>query len=315
MHRAVFLIAPFVFSLANASAASSTEVLGRPCWIEDASAKGETVWLLCQDGGLLRTADGGSAWAGHAVPASGKLRGIAFLDARRGFVVGDAGTLLATGDGGENWRPVETPATDRLTAIHFVGELGWAAGMGGMMLHTKDGGKTWRRQITGTTQPLEDVYFADPQHGWAVGWVGTILRTTDGGAVWREVRSEAAQWSLNAVYFRGTKDGWAAGFGGQILRTRDGGETWQALASPVRGTLTSILFDRAGGGWIAGDSHLLHSGDGGETWRVVPVEGSPFLSRVLAVGEAVWAVGPFSVVRQAGGGWKEFVPRAGTPPA
>ena len=51
-------------------------------------------------GAVLRTSDGGETWAPQTV-ISPRLRGVFFLDTRRGWVVGDNGTIRHTTSGGE----------------------------------------------------------------------------------------------------------------------------------------------------------------------------------------------------------------------
>lgn len=304
------LLASFLSSAVPASAAP-------PCWLRDGSASGRTVWLLCQEGKILRSDDQGAKWQQQTLPSQVSLYAIAFLDARRGFVAGDRGTLLATEDGGSNWKPVSVATQERLTAIFFVGEMGWVAGGGGVILHSSDGGRNWRAQASGVSQALEDLYFVDAQHGWAAGWIGTILRTTDGGRTWEQVRSTAILWSLNAIYFRDAKNGWAVGFAGQIVRSRDGGVTWEAQTSTAKSWLTSVVFDSSNRGWIAGHDALLMSADGGESWKAVRLNELLFLTRLLPVNGSLWAIGQFGVLKQSGAdaAWKELEAFAARAPA
>jgi len=51
-------------------------------------------------GAVLRTSDGGETWAPQAVSSQYRLRGVFFLDVRRGWVVGDNGTIRHTTSGG-----------------------------------------------------------------------------------------------------------------------------------------------------------------------------------------------------------------------
>ena len=243
----------------------------------------------------------GATWTKNETGAKERLRAMAFLDANRGFVIGDHGLLLATEDGGKKWqaRPLETK--EHLMDVTFVGESGWISGFQGVLLHSADGGRTWTKQKTGTTQTLETVFFLDQDHGWTVGWAGTILLTTDGGKTWKQVRSDAATWSLTSVQFRDPQNGWMVGFAGQILRSHDGGLTWQAQASPIKSWLTSVLFDSSNRGWITYDDGFLVSEDGGESWKNVPLEGQYFLSRLLKVDQSLWVIGQSVALKQSGG--------------
>jgi photosystem II stability/assembly factor-like uncharacterized protein len=273
------------------------------CWMRDGAAPSKsTVYALCEQGSLWATADGGTTWSKRETTAKERLRAMAFVDDKRGFVIGDHGLLLATADGGHKWETRTIDTTEHLMDITFVGESGWISGFQGVLFHTSDGGRTWEKQKTGTTQTLETVYFFDATHWWAVGWAGTILLTTDGGKIWKPVLSDAATWSLTSVSFKDPQNGWMVGFAGQILRTRDGGLTWKALTSPVKGWLTSIAFDSGNRGWITYDDGFLVSDDGGETWKSSPLDGQNFLAKLIKVDQAVWAMGQSVMFKQAPGG-------------
>jgi photosystem II stability/assembly factor-like uncharacterized protein len=276
------------------------------CEVEDAGAGPAGVWLLCEDHRLLLSPDEGKSWQARSIPTESRLKSAAFVDARRGFVVGYAGTLFATEDGGNAWRKVDLPIQDNLTDIDFKGESGWIVGYGGAVLHTDDGGRTWAQQKSGVTQPLECLFFLDAKNGWAGGWIGNITRTTDGGHTWTPGKVPTMAWTVNAIYFKDPVNGWAVGFAGQILRTKDGGVTWTSASSPTTFSLTSILFDGSGTGWIAADNDLLVSKDGGEKWVLLDVEGRPFLNRILRVGNSLWAVGQYNLLQLAPGSqeWK-----------
>ena len=76
-------------------------------WLRDAAAPGNgVVYTLCEQGGLWATVDGGATWNKRDTAAPERARAMAFLDANRGFVIGDRGMLLSTADGGKKWQPV-----------------------------------------------------------------------------------------------------------------------------------------------------------------------------------------------------------------
>jgi photosystem II stability/assembly factor-like uncharacterized protein len=261
----ILLFAAIVSSTAEAAVVSS-------CPIRDVSASSSALWLLCADGRIAVTDDGGATWSEREIPVQEALRGVESLDSQRAFVVGDRGTLLATDDAGRTWTQASVPTDENLTSVSFLGESGWVTGWGGVMLHSPDGGLTWERQPTHLSQALEQVHFTDLDHGWAVGWVGVIIRTVDGGKTWQQVRDPAALWSLSSVYFRDPQEGWAVGFMGQILRSRDGGQTWEKQTSPVQRWLMSVFFDNGGRGWIAAEDGVLVSDDGGDSWQYNQIE-------------------------------------------
>jgi photosystem II stability/assembly factor-like uncharacterized protein len=282
------------------------------CYLRDAMAPaGSTAYLMCEQGLVYVTTDGGATWAARDTGAAQLLHAVYFSDATHGFVVGDQGTLLATADGGKTWQARTSGTTEHLLAIYALGNQAWASGFDGTLLYSADGGVTWVKQKSGTTMSLEGLYFLDPDHGWAVGWSGTILRTTDGGKKWETIKTDAASWSLAAVHFRDLKNGWATGFLGELLRSRDGGATWEAEKSPTPSELTSVTLDRDNHVWVAADDQILESDDG-DQFRSVPVENHPFIAKLFPLGGSMWALGELGLFKQtAAGQWKRdenFVP-------
>src|SRR6185436_4548010 len=63
------------------------------CWLRDAASPAlSTVYALCEQGTLWVTTDGGTKWEGRSMGATVPLRAMAFMDAKHGIAVGDAGT-------------------------------------------------------------------------------------------------------------------------------------------------------------------------------------------------------------------------------
>jgi photosystem II stability/assembly factor-like uncharacterized protein len=276
------------------------------CYLRDASAPtASSAFLLCEQGLVYATNDGGATWTAHDTGAAVTMHAISFSDANHGLVGGEAGTVLATADGGNTWQVRKTGSTEHVLTIFTLGAHAWVGGFDGAILYSSDGGATWAKQKAGTTMALEDIFFLDPDHGWAVGWSGTILRTADGGKNWQSIKTDAASWSLAAVHFNDLKNGWAVGFAGQLLHSSDGGATWVAQKSPAQSWLTSVEMDPAKRLWIAGDDQLLVSEDGGATWRGIPVA-NMFVSRVFPLGGSMRALGELGILKQGGASGLEW---------
>ena len=130
-------------------------------------------------GGVLRTLDGGQTWevqdAGN--PEGTELSDVDFIDAKTGYVVGDAGFAARTTDGGQTWKKLPTGVTGRLLAVDAItAESAFFAGEAGTALATNDGGATFNVLATGTEKDLRDVSMKDDKTGYVVGQGGTILR-------------------------------------------------------------------------------------------------------------------------------------------
>ena len=150
-----------------------------------------------------------------------------FVDAFRGWAVGDFGVILTTSNGGTNWTLQTSGVLTELNDVAFAadGLRGWAVGAGGVILATTDGGSHWAQQSAGmtVTRRLTSIDAVDATHAWAVGEWGVIVATTN-GATWAEQASGTDRY-LIGVAFTDATHGWACGQFGTILATTTGGVT------------------------------------------------------------------------------------------
>ncbi|MBI5256717.1 MAG: PKD domain-containing protein [Burkholderiales bacterium] len=109
-----------------------------------ASADGSTLWRIePQDSSRLsRSSDGGTTWVPMPVPAGSELRGLWFIDARTGWLVGEGGLVLATTDGGQTWQRQDSGSSATLHTVHALDAATvWVAGGRGTVLATATGGR------------------------------------------------------------------------------------------------------------------------------------------------------------------------------
>ena len=127
------------------------------------------------------------------------LHDVCFVDATRGWAVGDRGTIWHTGDGGRNWQLQESGVACTLWSVSFLdAATGWAAGgfshpylhtSSGVVLATRDGGRHWYRDRGGLLPDLKRIGFFDAKRGWAAGnssplFPGGVFSSRDGGRSW-----------------------------------------------------------------------------------------------------------------------------------
>ena len=232
------------------------------------AASATEAWLLSAGPGdrsrVYHTADAGRSWQlqwTNAEPA-GFYDCLAFWDARRGVVYGDAvdGSLrvLRTADGGRSWRLV--PAAQLPAALPSEG--GFAAsgtcvttgadgrawiGAGNTtrarVFRTTDYGATWSAAeaplVTGEGAGLTSISMVDASNGFGFGGnlgardtrTDNVARTTDGGRTWTLLPHLAmAGAAYGGVAVPGT-DGRAlvaVGPGGADV-SLDGGRSWTTL--------------------------------------------------------------------------------------
>ena len=258
---------------------------------------------------FVTTGDGSWYWL-NPLPQGNTLRGVQFIDASRGWAVGDGGTIITTANGGTTWNSGYSTTSADLHAISFAdAEHGWAVGAGGAIQATTDAGISWKAQDSLTTATLNGVAFGDVRDGYAVGG-STIRATTDGGATW------AVQWvggsDLNAVACSGATRAWAVGKSGTIVATTNGGAAWNKLPSPLTTDLYAVDFFNATHGWAVGASGAILVCSDGATWTR-QTSGTPLDLNGVAFADAThgWAGGADGIVLMTSDGGTTWTRKSG----
>jgi photosystem II stability/assembly factor-like uncharacterized protein len=246
-------------------------------------------------------------WLGDA-----ELAAVSFLDADRGWVVGDRGVIWHTSDGGRNWALQNSGVTCRLEAVQFLdANNGWAAGgwtqpytheTRGCILRTRDGGRTWQ-SIPGLLLPgLVHIKFFDAKSGWAMGdasplFPAGVFRTDDGGRTWSPIpNGESLGWVTGD--FRDVRSGAVAGLAGSLATVTTGELRPGRMPSSDNRFVRRLQLVGPSGGWLVGDGGLvMTTADGGTTWArssgALPesVAGQLDFRALATLGSHVWIAG------------------------
>ena len=215
-------------------------------------------------------------WQAVALPQPAPeraLHGIAFADARHGWIVGAQGFCAATTDGGAAWSLKETGSPATLRSVFFTEPArGWIGGDGDVAGPSRGG--------------IIHIVFTRPAHA------GTLLRTRDGGATWTNiwlptnfeipclastdkrlvVGTSAGSDHLDGdliVYELGKTRLFCSGYRSIFAVSPAGPEQWIAVGAPVSVGFTpappSPLYKER-------NARILRSRDDGKTWE--PARGS-----------------------------------------
>ena len=261
---------------------------------------------------IIKTSNAGEDWIVQNCDIDDNLWSVHFINANKGWAVGDSGSIVFTENGGDNWGQQEVNTSLNFKSVHFSDELnGWAVAnepihfdpfnnnpnaWQGKVWHTSDGGAIWTEQtLPSDIGIIHCVYFQNNLSGWAVGvknhsidvFVDTYCAayfTEDGGHTWVEKFSPELKLVFTDISFVDDKHGWLVGFasssaedGGTIFRTVDGGENWQRITE--NHLLWQVEFVDSLKGYAVGTDYIAAWGppvmrtlDGGQTWEKVHME-------------------------------------------
>jgi photosystem II stability/assembly factor-like uncharacterized protein len=250
--------------------------------IDVAFPSAEVGYALDRDGGLRRTANGGTSWKILGTGSTRNPRAVLAPDASVVLVVGPRG-VRRSADAGETFEQVRARAVLRAPLTGATATRGGALFAWGptALVRSLDDGRSWtalakpgrtareRRRLR-----IVQVSFATARVGLLRDGFGQVWRTTNAGRGWTLLTGVGttsvtgmAAGSARSAYL--ITDATSGRSGGYLLRTEDGGATWQpqrVVSAPIRpaGLATSAGVDYL----LAGDASLLFSTTGG-------VAGSP----------------------------------------
>jgi len=156
-----------------------------------------------------------------------RLTDVHFVDASKGFAVGEFGLVLHTDDGGRTFTRQNGCTGQTLHGLALIdSQRAIAAGAGGTVVETLDGGATWSVRETGTSEHLFGV-FADAKQAIVMGAAGTLLVRSGEGAL-KPAKTDVHTW-LSSAWLDDKGQGVIVGGRAYLLRTRDGGNTQQRI--------------------------------------------------------------------------------------
>jgi photosystem II stability/assembly factor-like uncharacterized protein len=241
---------PVAFALGPAGALARTNDGGRTWQRVNVSATAavrdvsfptqETGYVLAEDGGLQRTANGGTSYR-ILDPGGAAGRAVVAPDEKVVLLIGPRG-MRRSDDAGATF----TAVTDRVAgkASLFSGEaVGGAAFAWGSrtLIASDDGGRRWAKVTLPTRKTgIRAVDFVSKDAGWLLDSRGLLFVTRNRGRKWAESISTGL--GGNDPYglsFSGLTKGYVLTRSAGLLRTSDGGRTWRPQIV-ARGALTSI---------------------------------------------------------------------------
>ena len=250
------------------------------------------LFVLGENGAILRSTDGGAHWAAPVIaadgPAAKRFYCADFISTDQAVAVGEGGAQAITTDAGGHWTVVApyglVPQSFSDAQMRTASDA-WVVGASdarfpNSVLHTTDGGGMWQQVGVGDLagNSLQAVDFVSAQEGWILGLGGVAVHTTNGGASWsaQTVDAGAADDAWYGLDMADADHGVAVGSqsGGFLIvplisRTTDG-ETWQPVTNPGAGGGEPLhevrMIDAQRGVAVGSGATVVYTANGGEDW-------------------------------------------------
>lgn len=215
------------------------------------------------EGWILHTTDGGLHWKEVAFDEKNgePLMSVARLPSGDWIAVGAFGRALRSNDHGAHWTRLALPGAGvedkHLNRIvgSADGQRWLIVGERGLVLRSNDGGENWAPVTPFYNGSLYNA-IALPDGGWlAYGMRGNVFRTASAEAPWSRCEMPVqASFFGHAV----SADGQVmlVGQGSVIATSTDGGSHFSLSRAQGRATLTNLLLQADGRGWITSDAGL-----------------------------------------------------------
>ena len=242
-----------------------------------------TGWIVCSDGLILKTTDGGEDWTTLNTNSSSFLRSVSFIDSQNGWVVGNSNTILKTTDGGANWEQLSNsqPSNTALGYVKFFNENvgyivgGYSTGERGMNFSTHDNGRTWITYTNGDRSWFDSVYYNERNELVAELFDYTtnknlVFKSGDNGISWVTKDNGKGKWFREITLETESRvEAVSVDFINVVpvcLKTTDGGQTW--TQKTIFSTNTVSFTDELTG-YDDKDGKLYKTTDGGENWNLM----------------------------------------------
>jgi photosystem II stability/assembly factor-like uncharacterized protein len=233
------------------------------------------VFVVGDEGTLLRSRDRGASWSRIAIDSREPLRCVVFdMAGEQGWIAGDGGTVFRSENGGDSWTRVAVDLTEDVTNIALCdGGRAVCLTVGDGSIVRLEAGSV-RKIETGVKDYLWQIRFdSSGIVGCLVGGGGKVLTSSDAGESW-----SLAAWPVASPVYgcavQLDRSIWAVGDEGLVWKSTDLGKTWSAVdvltkRNPWDTWLNACDFSPSGRkGVIVGSQGMIAlTLDGGDTWK------------------------------------------------
>jgi photosystem II stability/assembly factor-like uncharacterized protein len=188
----------------------------------------EIGYVLAEDGGLQRTANGGGSYR-VLDPGGAAARAVVAPDGQQVLLIGPRG-VRRSGDSGATFTAVTDKVASKASLFsgEAVGNTAFAWGSK-TLIASDDGGRRWQKlTLPAKKTGIRAVDFVSKDAGWLLDSRGLLFLTRNRGKKWTEsVSTGPGGNDPYGMSFSGVQKGYLLTRSKGLLRTSDTGKTWR----------------------------------------------------------------------------------------
>ena len=235
-------------------------------WYDVKSTEGGKVYVLGDDGTLIKSDDGGSNWKQEFIGIHEQFRSLSALNNGLLYAGGMFGLFAKSNDGGDSWQFLKSGVTQNINCLLFKdSQNGWAACDDKTVIRTNNGGSTWNasqisgaKNFTALCMTGGDILIAGDDNG-------AIFKSDDEARSWKNINSPSGK-SINRFLVKGEKEIYGVCDNGIIIHSLDGGSTWSNFQVYTVADLYAITVSDKSEVWVAGENSMMFHSTDGKDW-------------------------------------------------
>lgn len=234
-------------------------------WYDVQSVNAQTVFLVGDDGTMLKSQDAGSSWTQIFLGIHLQFRSLALINSNVLYAGGMFGEITKSINGGTAWSMLNSGTNNTINGIKFRDEQnGYGVCDKGLIITTASGGTKWKQNQVSNSKNLYALEIIDGDEILAGGEQGAVYKSGDGGNSWKQV-SSGSEKTINRFIKKGESEIYGVCNGGVIIYSGDKGDTWKVLQLNTNSNFYSIAIDSKSEIYAAGENgEIFHSSNGSD---------------------------------------------------
>jgi spore coat protein H len=234
-------------------------------WYDIKSTGAQNVFVIGDDGTMVKSQDGGLTWKQEFLGIHLQFRTIAAINSSVLYAGGMYGQLLKSNNGGSSWSFLNSGTGNNINCMKFENEQnGWAVCDRGLIITTENSGAKWNAKQVSDSKNLYALELIGQDEILAGGEQGAVYKSEDGGKSWKTISSGTDK-RINRFMQIGEREVFGVCNSGVVIYSNDKGNSWTVKQLNTSSNLYGITAEANSEIYVSGENgEIFHSPDGAQ---------------------------------------------------